>query len=570
MLKLTCNDDFTAEYTVETDGAITYVKINAKAKAEAKKLQLDLRWRMDCVGANLIWAPMRFKDKSLPPTWQNNWPDSCAMSCAPVTSLVGYGDENRITVASSDAKNKVKLQIAVVEATAEVECGVFTEVGCYVSEYSAVIRIDRRNIPFYEAVADVSRWWETFPGYESVPVPDIAKRPMYSTWYSYHQDIDTERFLEECRYFKALGCDAIIVDDGWQISKNGGGYVNCGDWEVSPDKIADIKAFSDAVHETGMKLMLWFSIPFLGKNSKVRERFKDKTLYDADYMGVSVLDPRYPDVREYLIGIYENAAKNWGLDGLKLDFIDSFCQSEEVKEGMDYVSCFDAVDRLMKDVVKTLKAVKPDMLIEFRQSYIGPLMRTFGNIFRSGDCPEDSLTNRLNILSLRQTSGETAVHSDMIMWHKNEPAEQAAYQLTNVLFSVPQISVSCSVITEEQKKMLANYLSFWNKYRDVLLSGRMTYKGYASNYDFVSSELGETLVGAIYGGGAAKLSGEHENIVLVNAEPETEIIVDIAPGGNYTVLVTDCCGNKSYEKQLSFKNPAKLSVPVNGYIYITK
>ena len=36
------------------------------------------------------------------------------------------------------------------------------------------------------------------------------------------------------------------------------------------------------------------------------------------------LDPRYKKVREYLVGIYEKAVKEWKLDGLKLDFIDSF------------------------------------------------------------------------------------------------------------------------------------------------------------------------------------------------------------------------------------------------------
>ena len=34
-----------------------------------------------------------------------------------------------------------------------------------------------------------------------------------------------------------------------------------------------------------------------------------------------------------------------------------------------------------------LTKIKTDVLIEFRQSYIGPLMRKYGNLFRAGDCP---------------------------------------------------------------------------------------------------------------------------------------------------------------------------------------
>ncbi len=37
-----------------------------------------------------------------------------------------------------------------------------------------------------------------------------------------------------------------------------------------------------------------------------------------------MLDPRYPEVREFLIGIYEKALLDWDLDGFKLDFVDEF------------------------------------------------------------------------------------------------------------------------------------------------------------------------------------------------------------------------------------------------------
>ena len=53
-------------------------------------------------------------------------------------------------------------------------------------------------------------------------------------------------------------------------------------------------------------------------------------------------------------------------------------------------------------------------MIEFRQSYIGPAIRKYGNIFRAGDCPADILSNRIHTIDLRLTSGSTAVHSDML------------------------------------------------------------------------------------------------------------------------------------------------------------
>ena len=342
------------------------------------------------------------------------------------------------------------------------------------------MRIDTRELPFYKCVEDVTKWWEIYDGYTPIHVPDTARRPLYSAWYSFHQQIDIPKIVEECRFFGKLGCKSIIVDDGWQTDDNNRGYAFCGDWEPTPAKIPDMKAFVDAVHETGLKFVLWYSVPFVGIHSKAYERFKDKTLADVGMGGTFVLDPRYPEVRQYLIDIYRNAVLDWGLDGFKLDFIDSFRQSAEVKDGMDYVSVYDAVDRLMKDVMRELTKLNPDILIEFRQSYMGPLMRTFGNMIRSADCPNDSFSNRLNTLSLRMTSGNTAVHSDMVMWNYDEPVEEAAYQLTNILFSVPQISVLHDRMPESHAKMVKTYLDFWSENRDILLDGEMFYKNYAA------------------------------------------------------------------------------------------
>jgi alpha-galactosidase len=101
----------------------------------------------------------------------------------------------------------------------------------------------------------------------------------------------------------------------------------------------------------------------------------------------------------------------------------------------------EAADRLMSDVIARLRAIKPDVMIEFRQGYIGPAMRKYGNIFRVGDVPNAAAGNRMNSMLLRALTGNTAVHSDMVMWHYEDTVESAAMQLIHALFTVPQISV---------------------------------------------------------------------------------------------------------------------------------
>jgi hypothetical protein len=65
------------------------------------------------------------------------------------------------------------------------------------------------------------------------------------------------------------------------------------------------------VHALGMKYLLWYSVPFVGVHTKAFERFKDKFLSPPKPDGKAqwfTLDPRFPDVREYLIDIYERAS----------------------------------------------------------------------------------------------------------------------------------------------------------------------------------------------------------------------------------------------------------------------
>lgn len=571
MYRLTASNGFTSAFTEKKlSEDITLLHLTASSKT-ASKLELKLEWNTDDIGINVCYSPNGYMRRNIRPNW-GGYVGSNAMSSAPVFSNLAYDDTNRMTIACSDAKNSVRFRSGVVEEDATLINTVLINVDCNVSEYEADIRIDTRSLPFYKCVEDVSKWWESYEGYEPMKVSDIARSPLYSAWYSFHQQIDVPRIVEECKFFSKLGCKSIIVDDGWQTDDNSRGYAYCGDWEATPVKIPDMKAFVDAVHETGLKFVLWYSVPFVGIHSRAYERFKDKTLADVGMGGTFVLDPRYPDVRRYLINTYKKAVLDWGLDGFKLDFIDSFRQSAEVKEGMDYVSVYDAVDRLMKDVMRELSALNPDILIEFRQTYMGPLMRTFGNMLRSSDCPNDSFLNRLNTLSLRMTSGSTAVHSDMVMWNYNEPVELAAFQLTNILFSVPQISVLHDRMPESHEKMVKTYLDFWTEHRDTLLDGEMLYKNYAADFTYVASVKEDTQIGAVYTGRIAYIEKPTDKIIVFNASLDTEVILDAGKGisGEYDYIVYDCMGGAAGNGRLSGIAFDRINVPVNGRVELIK
>jgi alpha-galactosidase len=310
--------------------------------------------------------------------------------------------------------------------------------------------------------------------------------------------------------------DTLIVDDGWQTDDNSRGYGYCGDWEVCASKIPDMKDFVDKIHDLDMRFMIWFSVPFVGVHSKSFERFKGKYLRTRWSGDAKVLDPRFSDVREFITSKYVSFVKEYGIDGLKLDFIDAFFMEEEAStdyENMDTISVEDGVEMLLSEISMKLKEINPEFLIEFRQSYVGPVISKYGNMFRVTDCPNDPFVNRVHSLNMRM-SQNGMIHSDMMMWNKDETKEALSYQLLGTMFCVPQISILFENISSDHKKILKNYLSFWRAHKDTILNGKMEYFDIQANYSMAKSTKNGESVSVMYQGIVSKLDSNQTSYIF--------------------------------------------------------
>ena len=359
----------------------------------------------------------------------------------------------------------------------------------------------------------------------------------------------------------------VIVDDGWQTADNNRGYAFCGDWQVAPQKMGNMAELVEKIHGIGMKVILWYSVPFMGIYAKKHKEFEGMFLEgsgdDKTFFG---LDPRYKKVREYLVSIYKNAVAEWKLDGLKLDFIDSFIlkgKSLDFDEKRDYQSLEDAIHALMTEIRTTLVAINPDIMIEFRQSYVGPSIRKYGNMLRVGDCPCDILKNRIGTINLRMTSGKTAVHSDMIMWNTEDTAENAALQFASILFGVPQVSVRVDKLSENHYEMLKYYISFWKEWKEVLIDGKLTAMNPECNYSLATSTLGNKSVTVSYTHPVVEINTDIA--VAVNASMHDALIIKGAEGKNYKTV--NCMGEETANGIIA--SPLEeIAVPVSGMIFI--
>ena len=511
-----------------SSGEISEYKLKLVFEENSSPSEYKITWHHNQIDTVGFWSPMNNFDHNITADWTKREAKSKLSSGMPLASLYGISNSNSLTISLSDAKTPLKILAGVVEENAKVECValLFCEKISPIKEYEAIIRLDTRKINFCKCVEDTKYWWEK-SFYAPSYTPKYASDPLYSTWYSFHQRTIPEEIVAQCKQAKEYGMDTVIVDDGWQTDDNSRGYGYCGDWEVCKAKIPNMKDFVDKIHDLDMRFMIWFSVPFVGVHSKSFERFKGKYLRTRWSGDAKVLDPRFSDVREFITSKYVSFVKKYGIDGLKLDFIDAFYMEEEAStdyENMDAVSVEDGVEMLLSEISAKLKEINPEFLIEFRQSYVGPVISKYGNMFRVTDCPNDPFVNRVHSLNMRM-SQNGMIHSDMMMWNKDETNEALSYQLLGTMFCVPQISILFENISSDHKKILKNYLSFWRAHKDTILNGKMEYLDAHANYSMAKSTKNGECVSVMYQGVVNKLDSKIDSYVF-NSTANTYIYLE--------------------------------------------
>ncbi len=570
------DDNFqtTLEKIYDQDGTVIY-NFEVSSNEERIPEPITLQWKVPAINVKGVWKPTTDFNKRIQADWELDNMESRISIDSPVISLFGNSDENILTFACSNAINKLEMNARLREEDNCFYCHItfFTEQHYPIKNFKVQLRLDNQNQHFSESLKAVSSWWETFDELKPAYVPDIAKKPLYSTWYQFHQNLEVDLLLKECKLAKDLGYEAIIIDDGWQTFDSNRGYDFTGDWQ--PDRIPEMAEFVRNVHKTGMKVALWYSVPFCGEKSKAFKRFKGKFLTE-DHRWAPVFDPRYPDVRQYLIDIYSSAAKDWNLDGFKLDFIDDFRFYKDTPTQLgpdaDYTSINDAVDRLLTDVKEALTAINPEIFIEFRQKYTGPAMRKYGNMFRAFDCPGDATMNRLRIADIRMLAGNTAVHSDMVTWHADEPLEIAALQVINTLFGVPQLSIMLSETPKEYVNMIGFYTKYWNENADVLMNGNFLPSKPLANYPTKRvSKDGHAIIG-VYDAWVVEFNEEYKSMDILNGQIADHIVIrSTKDWGAYRCKIYDCQGNLIREDNVVFsKGVLEVQVPACGIIRTEK
>jgi len=183
------------------------------------------------------------------------------------------------------------------------------------------------------------------------------------------------------------------------------------------------------------------------------------------------------------------------------------------------------------------------------------------------------LTNRIRTLDLRLLCGESAVHADMLMWHKDEPVESAALQLVNILFAVPQISVLLDTLPPQHLTMVRYWLAFWRQHRDVLLDGELAALHPETHYPVVFATTQEKRVVVMYQDTVVN-PGVHLPgiLVVVNGTLERRMVLEFAEeAGTRQLTICDCQGQVSRKERVHIsKGLLRIEVPAAGVVTLVR
>lgn len=557
------------------------VTFSVKGAKEGRPPVAHVRHVMEHRDVQFRWSATSVQP---PMPWLPNMRALASQACGQVLveAWISQTDQNRLTLACSDPAYPLVLDAYEQEyggSRLHTVATFFSRGGVPVKEYSAVLRFDFRDIPYWDSVAEACDWIAVFPGNASPPVPDVAYEPLWNSWYGYHTGYSAEDMEREGRIAAELGIRTMMYDMGWdrEGTTNTMDFAQCGDWIPDPKCFPDMKSHIDRMHDMGLKCILWCGFPLMGLKAQNLEKFTQWLLTHKPEAGwkktCHVLDPRFPQVRQFATDTLVNGVRDWGVDGWKIDFVQFFqdrADDRVPKEGMkgrDFRWVADGARVLQDDFAAKVRDVRPDVMFEFMFPYGGILGQKACTQVRAADCPADPGWNRNQTARLRLLCGKrAAVHSDMLTWSPEESPEACALQMISVLHAVIQYGMRLTALTPVQRKVVAHWISFARTHRDTLVKGKFRPHGPLHSYPLLEMESDVERIFTVHQQGLCVSIADKKPTCVVNGTDTQGIVVDCA--APCMARLYDTFGNETGAVGIG-KGLSRLAVPCAGYALLS-
>ena len=339
--------------------------------------------------------------------------------------------------------------------------------------------------------------------------PPSAWEPVWCTWYGIKNNITADYILEMAPHLTEMGFRTIIVDAGWWI--DGHFDEQTGHFRADEDKFPDLRGMVETLQAQGLRVMLWCNPLFHVQHILEQPLIKEHLIEREESTPGPFLCPRCRPVREYVGRMVGHLMRTYGIDGLKIDFIDAhgdkFSRGCTAGHAHDFPTYGEGMQALLQTIHDAVKAVRSDALLEFRNNYATPTTRRFATNHRAQDAPLDFDHIRRMCTRLRSfmiypeagMEGNVSVHTDPAWWQPEESAENVGRFMSSLVTSgVPMLSTDLRSLQGEHRRIVKAWLAFFLQHQELLLVGTHRVLGNDPHHSLFSLHRGEEAVLGVF------------------------------------------------------------------------
>ncbi len=566
---------FEATVDIKEQGLQKYILsiyLHSAFAAAPPSFNLSVKFPKDKI--NQIWNSKTWSNKSYftIPSY-----DRAAANFSVISGLT-INDHNQITVTCKDA---YKAKFVSSNIKEEGDSIVFS-LGFFednpplsnLQDYQAEVWVDFRSIHFSKAIYDASSWFLDDEFKKGVATADTTNVPVFSTWYPMHRNIPLENITKDLDSLKTFNFKSVLVDDGWQSlvqMKIDTAY------SYDENSFKTMSLFKKKCSDMGLPLYLWYSIPFIGGNPVILKKFEGKYIRYRAPRQMYVLDPRYSDVRKYLVSTYANFLSTWNFDGYWFDFLKGFYPKEgaviDPDKGRDFVSIDLAVDTLYSDMKTRLNAIKPNFFMGQIFSVVGPNLVSYQNFLTGFVGVENTQVVREKMVNNRLLYGKFTPFMEVVAINPRESEEDIARKLQSVLFGNPYLSFYATTLPEASKQTIRFWLDYWKKNHKVIFEGSFEPMQVSRFYPGIKVENEQKIIYMVYEDYTINLPvvlNKPIDVIHSKTTGNIQFLMNKADA-HYNYEIFDCKG-VSTEKGIvkcKNKNAVDFAVPTAGFIRIT-
>jgi alpha-galactosidase len=550
------------------------VRFAAQARAGESFTVRDLsvNWSVPAIDMHGLYAGPPTPDElaKLPYWWIRK--QVGANTGFPFIALFHRGGANRFAFGLLDQLTETALDGELVEATRSYQFHWHKPIGqahLSAQQWAETLFVSAARCPWPEVlrayVGAVDRAWPQ----PKLPVPAAAYDPVFCTWTAVHHDVSQAWVLDNACVAAALGFGTWLTDDGWFTGKASfADYRYTGDWQPERAKFPDFAGHVRAVQAMGLRYVLWVAPFMVGDASQAARRHAHLLAAATTPMRFRNLSPRRQETRQVVGDLIERLMRDYRLDGLKIDFLDSLALDNLLATDSDYRTLGEGIYLILSEAIDRARAVKPDALIEFRNSYTNLASRRYANLYRASDVPINFALNRWQVTMLRLLAPDRAVHLDPALWHPDDSDENVAVHLINVICSVPMVSIELDRYPQAHLDLIRYWIGFYNAHRDTIMHGRFAPEirlGHVPLICFTGSD--ERIIG-VYDDVACALASGPLPVWILNAStrPFVELCADEL-AGEHMVYTRDKYGQLAEKRAIRFPT-SSLPVEVGGSLEV--